>query len=317
MSGAMFTRRSATLIGLTTAAAFTLTSLTAGTAAAGFDEGVLDCAPGAAAVPAGKMAKDPHTFTAADVAAMEAAFEAHRAELGSTDADRVRAVSVSVVFHVISSGPSVAEGNITDATVASQIAQLNTAYAGLESGPGVNTAFSFVLDHTTRTTNSDWFNLSYHGADEDAMKAALREGDAATLNIYSARLGSSYLGWATFPVDYAGDPDNDGVVILDTSVPGGSATPYNDGDTATHEVGHWLGLYHTFQGGCSGGGDQVTDTPAEASPAYGCPIGRNTCSSTGSDPIQNYMDYSDDDCMDQFTKKQKSRMNSQWTTYRA
>lgn len=245
-----------------------------------------------------------------EVARMENDFAVRRtkAEKEGVSTSSVTGGTINVYFHVIRKGTGVANGDITTQMINDQIAVLNAANAPW--------GWSFNLVQVTRTTNNKWYNLRMGTGAERQMKQTLRQGTADDLNIYSANLGGGLLGWATFPSSYASNPSDDGVVILFSSVPGGTAVPYDQGDTATHEVGHWMGLYHTFQGGCAGSGDFVSDTPAEASPAYGCPSGRDTCAGGGPDPIENFMDYTDDACMFQFTNGQDGRMDSMFTTYR-
>ena len=220
-------------------------------------------------------------------------------------------VTVNVYFHIIKSSDG--DGAVTNRQITQQVSILNEAFAATAT---------FVLAGTDTTVNDAWFAMEPGTVAERDAKQALRIGSADDLNIYTANPGSSLLGWATFPSSYRGNPDNDGVVLLHSSLPNGGAEPYDEGDTATHEVGHWFGLYHTFQGGCGGPkntnkqGDLIADTAAEASPAFGCPVNRNTCPSAGLDPVENFMDYTDDACMFDFTAEQNGRAQAQFATYR-
>merc|ERR1712038_1544895 len=152
-------------------------------------------------------------------------------------------INIPTIWHTIYGGSN--DGLLTDAEIEESMNVINAAFAP---------DFSFTLIKEQKIQNNQWFTL---GIDSDMQyKQPLREGNCGTLNIYSLNPGGGLLGWATFPDGCEGDIKNDGVVILYSSVPGGDGAPYNEGDTLTHEVGHWLGLYHTFQGGCNGG-DEV------------------------------------------------------------
>ncbi len=171
---------------------------------------------------------------------------------GADDAARIYpngSITINVYFHVVSH--SNGTGNIPDAWLNNQINAMNEHYSGLDTpvyrGAASNTSFRFVNAGVTRTVNDSWYAAGPGSAAQTAMKNALHQGTADDLNFYT-NSGGGYLGWATFPNEYTGAPLQDGVVCYWASLPGSSYVPYNEGDTGTHEVGHWLGLYHTFQG---------------------------------------------------------------------
>jgi Pregnancy-associated plasma protein-A len=192
--------------------------------------------------------------------------------------------------------------------ILAQVNLLNDAFAG--GGPSAPTAFKFVLKNPFNmyVSDADLFQAPVDGDLMHRAKQRLHVGGTNALNLYynQARQtqGEPLLGQATFPS--ADNLAQDGVIVAYDAIAGARGGTM-DGDTVVHEVGHWLGLYHTFENGCAAPGDYVADTPPEAWAAQGCPEGFN---------LHNYMDYVDDGCMDRFTPGQSQRMADSWAAFR-
>jgi hypothetical protein len=214
--------------------------------------------------------------------------------------------TISVAFHVITDGTT---GAVTQEQIDAQIEELNTDYA--------ISGLNFTVLSVDRTDNATWFHLNDYATDA-AMKASLAIDPAHVLNIYSlaAFEATGVLGYAYYPFTFPETDTHHGLVIHYNSMPGGEFYGYNWGRTAVHELGHYFGLYHTFENGCTAPGDEIDDTPYEAIPAVGCPYERDTCPQDGLDPVYNFMDYADDPCMSEFTPMQAARMSAMLAAYR-
>ncbi|QBI52895.1 zinc metalloprotease [Streptomonospora litoralis] len=258
--------------------------------------------------------RDEHGhLTAEEAAAYDKELrEALRAQQGPDAQESAAEITVPVAVHIIHAEDGT--GDVSAETVNEQIAVLNKAFRGGYSG--ADTRFDFRLEDVTRTADDAW--AADFSANESEIKSSLRQGGAETLNLYIAQLGDGILGQATFPQDYSAAPESDGVVVDRNTIPGGGLEGFDLGFTAVHESGHWLGLFHTFQNACTEPGDYVADTPYEAEQSSGCPEGRDTCPArSGDDPVHNFMDYSDDPCLNNFTEGQATRMSEHWTAFRS
>lgn len=240
-------------------------------------------------------------------------------------------VTIPTVFHVVYSSST---QNITDQRLLDQLTVLNQDYSKSNSDtnkiPAIwrdtvaadcevqfcmaqQTPWGYPTDGITRTATT----VTSWSTDDKVKKYSTGGHDAwdrnKYLNIWVCNLGGGLLGYAQFPGQGAA---TDGVVFAYQYVgTTGATSPYNKGRTATHEVGHWLNLYHIWgdDGGTCSGSDQVTDTPNQKSETYGCftagAVKTDACSATAPGYMwQNYMDYTDDACMYMFTNGQKARM---------
>ena len=264
-------------------------------------------------------------------------------------------VTVPVFFHVIHDGD---DGFVPEWRLRAQVDVLTDAFGGVRAEgsdasedfsevPAANTGVSFVFagveyvdagSIATPPHRRDWFaGAPCAPSGSSAITRELAVIPATVLNAYTCRPSGGTLGWIShFPEDRPEDDPEHGVFLLHSTLPGGSETPYDLGDTATHEVGHYLGLYHTFQGGCHDAwdatrGDAVFDTPPQRRSHHGtCEeirggfVGQNnagpdTCTGVGEsdhgaspyfgrDAYTNFMDYAADACMSEFTPGQAARI---------
>ncbi|KAL0958152.1 hypothetical protein HGRIS_000318 [Hohenbuehelia grisea] len=193
-------------------------------------------------------------------------------------------------------------GNIPDSLIAEQIAVLNADFAPI--------GLTFELVETKRVVNPRWFNTRPGDFVERQYKSTLSHvNDPAALKIYS--ITSSSVAWAYVPFGGAPASDIDGVSYTIGGLPNFPGTD-SVGHLLTHEVGHWAGLQHTFEGGCNTNpnqGDGIADTPPHLQITnIGCDRPTYSCRLSQPDPTDNYMNYVKDGCRKRFTPGQIERM---------
>lgn len=247
---------------------------------------------------------------------------------------RAPILTIPVVFHVITDGAGV--DNVPAALIQAQLDQLNLDFRNLAgstdpAAADVEVQFCLAtLDPADNLMVEPGINrVTVHGDGpftsavvDNTIKPATQWNPTEYMNIWSANLSGGLLGWAQFPSNSGlggmnangGAANTDGVVVgagtIGSIANPGSAPPYNLGRTLTHEVGHWVGLRHIWgDGGCAVD-DFCGDTPESDASNFGCP---NHTSCGTQDMVENYMDYTDDACMDIFTADQKARVRTVMT----
>lgn len=249
--------------------------------------------------------------------------------------------TIPCVVHVIQSSANIV---LTDAEIQTQIDVMNEDFrkiAGTNGdGSGVDTEYQFCLatidpNGCPTTGINRIINpalASHDNQDEALLKGLIQWDPDMYMNIWvpkeitSSSANGSIIGYATLPIWLPGQPHLDGIVVHSEYF-GRNSNPQYLGRTATHEAGHWLGLFHPFQDGCNGAtastcataGDRVCDTPQAAAANFGCP-NINSCTDSPvdlPDLIANYMDYANGNCQDMFTQGQKDRMDFFYNQYRS
>lgn len=219
-------------------------------------------------------------------------------------------LAIPIAFHVVTDGK---KGKISSQQIAVLIENLNWAYR--------NTPFSFYLYKADTLKNKGFYNnCFFNTTNQQKLRKKLAVDTRYVVNVYSCKLGKpDWYGIATFPPGYP-IPGNPGAtymqgIAVDPVVLGSTDFPY--GLALAHEVGHYLGLFHTFetifnsgQAGCADPGDFISDTPTQAFHTFGaCPVGLDSCPALpGADDIPNLMNYATDECWDHFSPGQVAFM---------
>jgi hypothetical protein len=316
---------------VSTGAALLVAALLSGPALASPAHAV--AAPGAVDVPCAPAGTTPTSWRsgAGDAIDLNAAERAQtRAELTATSTRTYRAAAASlaprvlipVYVHVIK-GTHHGEQTVSATKVRRVMSILRGGYAGAQAANAAHTRYTFTIKKLQFVKNDKWYHATPFGSVDRQAKRTLHRGGARSLNLYindSRSQGLPLLGYSRFPWQYHLNPALDGVTVNVNGLPGGKARGYNLGDTVIHEVGHWLGLFHTFEGGCSAINDGVSDTPAERDANFRCSDTANLCDptdlATKIDPAYNFMDYTYDSCMRLFTPGQAARMDAEFARWR-